>query len=105
MCVQLENSGRSLTSITVREGLFLYEHNVSPYDGGIFHQAPLLLALFSAIGASRTTTNLFYIILYILNARALIDLPVVHEGAVKHHQGPSSPAFPCKERLYCMEGV
>lgn len=24
----------------VQEGLFLYTHNVSPYDGGIFHQVP-----------------------------------------------------------------
>lgn len=23
---------------TVREGLFLYNRNVSPYDGGVFHQ-------------------------------------------------------------------
>jgi phosphatidylinositol glycan class U len=28
-----------LTSLSpVQEGLFLYTHNVSPYDGGVFHQ-------------------------------------------------------------------
>lgn len=26
-------------SCPVQEGLFLYTHNVSPYDGGVFHQA------------------------------------------------------------------
>ena len=26
------------THRSVQEGLFLYTHNVSPYDGGIFHQ-------------------------------------------------------------------
>lgn len=30
----------------LREGLFLFERGVSPYDGGVFHQAPLLLVLF-----------------------------------------------------------
>ncbi|GAM89471.1 hypothetical protein ANO11243_075090 [Dothideomycetidae sp. 11243] len=31
----------------LQEGLFLYNHGVSPYDGGVFHQAPLLLSFFS----------------------------------------------------------
>lgn len=30
----------------LKEGLFLYERGVSPYDGGVFHQAPLLLPIF-----------------------------------------------------------
>jgi phosphatidylinositol glycan class U len=30
-----------LTRATVQEGLFLYTHNVSPYDGGVFHQVAL----------------------------------------------------------------
>ena len=33
----------------VKEGLFLFMHNQAPYDGGVYHQAPLLLALFSTI--------------------------------------------------------
>lgn len=28
------------------EGLFLYERGISPYDGGVYHQAPLLLVIF-----------------------------------------------------------
>ncbi len=27
----------------VQEGLFLYTHHVSPYDGGVFHQVYLIL--------------------------------------------------------------
>ena len=35
-----EGTGADIaTSLTVQEGLFLYTHNVSPYDGGVFHQA------------------------------------------------------------------
>jgi hypothetical protein len=37
-----------LTSLSsVQEGLFLYTRNVSPYDGGVFHQvwSPDLLSL------------------------------------------------------------
>ncbi|GAB5589792.1 hypothetical protein Unana1_04692 [Umbelopsis nana] len=31
------------------EGLYLYQNSVPPYDNGIFHQAPFLLVLFSAL--------------------------------------------------------
>ncbi|KAI7902863.1 GPI transamidase component-like protein [Cokeromyces recurvatus] len=31
------------------EGIYLYNHNVPPYDGDAFHQLPLLLCLFSFI--------------------------------------------------------
>ena len=35
----------------LQEGLFLYERGVSPYDGGLFHQAPLLLVIFGIFPA------------------------------------------------------
>ncbi|CAO3648668.1 unnamed protein product [Mucor hiemalis] len=35
--------------IIVTEGVYLYNNNVPPYDGGVFHQSPLLLCLFSFI--------------------------------------------------------
>ncbi|KAK5126552.1 hypothetical protein LTR85_009486 [Meristemomyces frigidus] len=38
----------------LQEGLFLYERGLDPYDGGIFHQAPLLLPLFSLLPSSST---------------------------------------------------
>jgi len=33
----------------LKEGLFLYQRGASPYDGGVYHQAPLLLILFEFI--------------------------------------------------------
>ncbi|KEZ45954.1 hypothetical protein SAPIO_CDS1343 [Scedosporium apiospermum] len=57
-----------------QEGLYLYNHNVSPYNGGIFHQAPLLLPFFSLLPDNRTLpiiTFLLYIVLDILTADAL----------------------------------
>ncbi len=60
--------------VIVQEGLFLYNHNVSPYDGGVFHQAPLLLPLFSLLPDPATYpifTNLLYIAVDLLSAHAL----------------------------------
>ncbi|ETN38601.1 uncharacterized protein HMPREF1541_06638 [Cyphellophora europaea CBS 101466] len=42
----------------VKEGLFLYERGVSPYDGGLFHQAPLLLTIFGLFPPSLVFTAL-----------------------------------------------
>ena len=58
----------------VQEGLYLYNHNVSPYHGGVFHQAPLLLPLFSLLpdfSALPIFTHLFYITVDLLSADAL----------------------------------
>ncbi|KAI1802865.1 PIG-U-domain-containing protein [Daldinia bambusicola] len=49
----------------LQEGLFLYNHNVSPYDGGVYHQAPLLLPLFSLL-PDPSTYPIFAYILYVL---------------------------------------
>jgi hypothetical protein len=61
----------------VQEGLFLYTHNVSPYDGGVFHQAPLLLPLFSLLpdpSKYPLATGLLYILLDLLSAQALTQI-------------------------------
>jgi len=61
----------------VQEGLFLYEHNVSPYDGGVYHQAPFLLTLFSLLPSSAAYpifTYLLYIMVDILSANALMQI-------------------------------
>ncbi|KAL8792638.1 MAG: hypothetical protein Q9195_004766 [Heterodermia aff. obscurata] len=60
----------------LQEGLFLYTHNVSPYDGGIFHQAPLLLPLFGLIPATAFSplTSLLYILLDVLCAESLSQI-------------------------------
>jgi GPI-anchor transamidase subunit U len=42
----------------VKEGLFLYDRGVSPYDGGLFHQAPLLLVIFEIFPPSLSFTAL-----------------------------------------------
>lgn len=77
---------------TVQEGLFLYKRNVSPYDGGIFHQvlsprgcavgarlqfcvqAPILLPIFSILPDSvpqALGNGLVYTVVDLLNAIAL----------------------------------
>lgn len=61
----------------LQEGLFLYNHNVSPYDGGVYHQAPLLLPLFSLLPDAATYpifTALLYIAIDIFCADALLQI-------------------------------
>jgi len=61
----------------VQEGLFLYNHNVSPYDGGVYHQAPLLLPLFSLlpdVAAYPVFTALLYIAVDLVSAHALVKI-------------------------------
>ncbi|OAQ66996.1 GPI transamidase component GAB1 [Pochonia chlamydosporia 170] len=58
----------------LQEGLFLYNHNVWPYDGGVYHQAPLLLPLFSLVPDVKAWpifTSLLYILVDLLGADAL----------------------------------
>ena len=50
----------------LKEGLFLYNRGVSPYDGGLFHQAPLLLVIFEIFPPA-----LLFTALDILNAFSL----------------------------------
>lgn len=61
----------------LQEGLFLYNHNVSPYDGGVYHQAPLLLPLFSLLPDPATYpifAYILYIIVDLLSADALYKI-------------------------------
>ncbi|CAN8101584.1 unnamed protein product [Discula destructiva] len=61
----------------LQEGLFLYNHNVSPYDGGVYHQAPLLLPLFSLLpsfASGPVFTYLLYVAVDLLSASALITI-------------------------------
>lgn len=71
------SSELQLTGLAVQEGLFLYNHNVSPYDGGVFHQAPLLLPFFSLLPSYATWpifTNLLYILADLLSAVSLMKI-------------------------------
>jgi phosphatidylinositol glycan class U len=61
----------------VQEGLFLYVNNISPYDGGICHQAPLLLPIFSLLPEYRhvpTPTHLVFVAADVLTALALAKI-------------------------------
>ncbi|EME89740.1 uncharacterized protein MYCFIDRAFT_32437 [Pseudocercospora fijiensis CIRAD86] len=63
----------------LQEGLFLYERGLDPYDGGIFHQAPLFLPLFSllpspATALGRIISVALYTALDILSADCLFDI-------------------------------
>lgn len=61
----------------VQEGLFLYNHNVWPYDGGVYHQAPLLLPLFSLLPDVKTWpifTAILYILVDLLSGAALLKI-------------------------------
>ncbi|KAK9333119.1 GPI transamidase subunit PIG-U [Lipomyces starkeyi] len=65
----------SMTSFKqLKEGLHLYEIGISPYDGGVYHQAPIFLLLFKFLGKFGSTTpnssiiNVFYIFADIITA-------------------------------------
>jgi phosphatidylinositol glycan class U len=69
--------------MVVKEGLFLYEHGVPPYNGGVCHQvlqtmyfvlttqAPLLLAFFSIVGAQDLVIAIVFSAVDVLCARYL----------------------------------
>ncbi|KAF2751881.1 PIG-U-domain-containing protein [Sporormia fimetaria CBS 119925] len=61
----------------LQEGLFLYKHNVSPYDGGVYYQAPLLLPLFSLLPDPSYfpfASNVLYTAVDSLGAYALMQI-------------------------------
>ncbi len=83
--------------MAVQEGVFLYTRNVSPYDGGVYHQvrhhyllfeegrrtdsnisqAPLLLPLFALLPKPSTSpfaTNFLFILIDLLSAHALMQI-------------------------------
>ena len=76
----------------MQEGLYLYNHNVSPYNGGIFHQAPLLLPLFSLLPDFSTfpiATHLLYVAVDIISANALATIADSGEaGATRLFKSP-----------------
>lgn len=78
-------NGRGLTGLAVQEGLFLYTHNVSPYDGGLYHQAPLLLPLFSLLPNPAyypIVTNIIFTVVDLLSAYALFQIAESGSAAV-----------------------
>lgn len=74
----------AIYSAPVLEGLYLYNHNVSPYDGGVYHQPPLLLPLFSVLPDPQAWpifTNMLYITVDLLSAHALSRIADSGEAA------------------------
>lgn len=58
----------------LQEGLFLYTRNVSPYDGGVFHQAPLFLPIFVLLPNTQSfplATGILFSLVDLFNANAL----------------------------------
>lgn len=76
----------------MQEGLFLYNHNVWPYDGGVYHQAPLLLPVFSMLPDARAWpifTTLLYTLVDLCTAHALAQIADSGEsGQSKHFTSP-----------------
>lgn len=62
----------------MKEGIYQYTHGADPYNGGIFHQSPLLLALFSiledAFGKEEWVVNVLYTVIDSAVAVALIRI-------------------------------
>ncbi|KAF1934150.1 PIG-U-domain-containing protein [Didymella exigua CBS 183.55] len=69
----------------LQEGLFLYTHNVSPYDGGLYHQAPLLLPIFSLLpnpSYHPIAANIVFTVVDLLSAYALAQVAQSGTAAV-----------------------
>ncbi|KAL8802807.1 MAG: hypothetical protein Q9182_003567 [Xanthomendoza sp. 2 TL-2023] len=75
----------------LQEGLFLYTHNVSPYDGGVFYQAPLFLPLFAFIPSITFSlvTALLYILADLICAESVIR--IADSGVARASRLFSSP--------------
>ncbi|GBB85482.1 hypothetical protein RclHR1_00120036 [Rhizophagus clarus] len=71
--VEIVTPVTSFTRLT--EGLYLFENGVPPYDGGAFHQAPLLLAFFQLLGyLPDIFTKLAFILMDLILAYCLTDI-------------------------------
>ncbi len=56
------------------EGVFLYTNNQDPYDGGVFHQAPLVLFVFKALGQPLVWINALYASVDVLSGMCLLTI-------------------------------
>ncbi|ORY87040.1 CDC91 cell division cycle 91-like protein [Protomyces lactucae-debilis] len=74
---RVEISAPVASSKRLNEGLFLHANGINPYDGGVFNQAPILLAmlsLFRQLPAARLMENLFYSISDVLTSWMVLQL-------------------------------
>ncbi|KAF9419364.1 hypothetical protein BGZ94_009437 [Podila epigama] len=63
------------------EGVFLFTNGVPPYDGGVFHQAPLLLGLFYPIISSPLLVKLLYTFSDLAIGYMLLQIATLKEKA------------------------
>ncbi|KAJ2611098.1 hypothetical protein H4S08_003314 [Coemansia sp. RSA 1365] len=82
------------------EGLHLSAHGVSPYDGGVFHQSPLLLLLFKPL---YYLPSIFTDMLY-TTADVLVALMLAKLAALKANSALNL-SVPGETRLVCMPSV
>ncbi|KAJ2806203.1 hypothetical protein H4R20_001777 [Coemansia guatemalensis] len=82
------------------EGLHLSAHAVSPYDGGVFHQSPLLLLLFKPL---YYLPSIFTDLLYTV-ADAFVALMLAKLAALKANSA-SQVSFLGETRFVCMPSV
>lgn len=62
----------------MKEGIYQYTHGADPYNGGVFHQSPLLLALFTTLhdvfGEDDWVSNYLYSIVDLVVGLALVRI-------------------------------
>jgi phosphatidylinositol glycan class U len=72
----------------LQEGVFQYLHGRSPYNGGVYHQSPLLLALFSLLPSDKANhlwaANILYTVLDVVVALYLSQIAVVLNALERH---------------------
>ncbi|KAJ1921872.1 hypothetical protein GGI13_005622 [Coemansia sp. RSA 455] len=78
------------------EGVHLSIHNTSPYDGGIFHQSPLLLILFRVLHVLPDMfTNIVYVAVDAMIALTLAKLAAAKADKSKSSRVPGEIRFVC----------
>ncbi|KAG0250097.1 hypothetical protein BG011_008653 [Mortierella polycephala] len=81
------------------EGVFLYRNGVPPYDGGVFHQAPLLLGLFYPVISSPILVKLLYILsdlaigFMLLRITQIKDRDAAKDERIRHDLTPNLGLF------------
>ncbi|PIA14763.1 PIG-U-domain-containing protein [Coemansia reversa NRRL 1564] len=85
------------------EGLHLSAHAVSPYDGGVFHQSPLLLLLFKPLYYLPSIfTDLLYTAADVLVALMLAKLAALKAKSALHLSVPGETRFVCMPSVVAM---
>lgn len=105
--VELTTPVSSYTRIV--EGAHLFAHGISPYDGGIFHQSPILLVLFSILRLFPThlataATAMVYVVADLLVALFLAQLARIRNRTAESNTPkiPGEHTFACKPATVAM---